>query len=180
MTSISRSCILLAAGCLATLGEGPAAAQSPDYQPTIRAMRNCAKIVEVESRAACYDRTIAAAPADAAEGASPAVKAESPSPKPPTTTQPGGFGSESLPSRSAEEERRPADFTITVNSARERVPGIYLLNLQDGSQWQMVDPAPPSYDPPRQGSTIVISRGALGSFYLNYQRQRPLRVKRIR
>jgi len=91
-----------------------------------------------------------------------------------------GFGGERLRSRDENRQEQSTTFSSAVTSAAEREPGIYLLTLADGSQWQLVEPAPRSYAPPRPGATIVLSRGALGGFFLEYDDQVPLRVRRVR
>ncbi|AKH42552.1 hypothetical protein FHS61_000322 [Altererythrobacter atlanticus] len=60
-----------------------------------------------------------------------------------------------------------------------RSPGIYLLTLEDGARWEFVEAVPFSYNPPGRGSTVEISRAALGSFMLRYAGQPGVRVKRI-
>ena len=63
----------------------------------------------------------------------------------------------------------------------ERVePGLYLLTLEDGSQWRFVEAVPPSYDPPRAGSHVALQRAALGSFRMNFASQRAVRIRRVR
>jgi hypothetical protein len=159
-----------------------ATAQPTDYEAIVRVMRQCARIAEIDARVACYDNAVSV---DAAVSplAEPVEQPGSRPAPPPAGSQPAAppqFGQESLRRPSGAESERPAELSARVTAAAEREPGIYLLTLSDGTQWALVEPAPRSYDPPRPGSAVIVSRGALGSFFLNYERRSPLRVRRVR
>jgi len=147
-------------------------------------MRDCAKIADIHSRVACYDRAVGV-DADRTSAAEPVTRpALAPTSAPASDANkpeaPPSFGSENLPRPSGADSGRTAELNARVSAATEREPGIFLLTLSDGSQWLLVEPAPRSYDPPGPGSPVIVSRGALGSFFLDYQRQSPLRVRRVR
>ena len=76
--------------------------------------------------------------------------------------------------------RRQVEPALPQTRSAEREPGIYVLTLEDGAQWQFVDAPSTSYDPPRPGSTIEISKASLGSYLMRYADQRGIRIRRIR
>ena len=176
-------------GCLAAASPLAAQPKADDYETIVRIMRECARIGDIEARVACYDNTIglerlmadrlgASSTATAQRPPVPAL----PPPATPATKAPSGFGSESVP-RSAYPAAREAEAgsaILTVSSARERTPGIYLLTMDDGAQWQFVDTVLSSYTPPARGSTVEIKRGALGSFMMSYRGQPTVRIRRVK
>ena len=192
------------------LAAAPAAAQETDYEAIVRIMRECAKIADLQDRAACYDNTvnaerlIAGSPAPEVQSFPETGPATDPSavaglddqrtPAAPRQSArvaarsatdadeaSSGFGAESLPpSRRAGETERAENVRLAVLDADRIEPGIYLLTLEDGSQWRFVDAVPWSYDAPREGSRIELSRAALGSFQMRFESQRPVRILRVR
>lgn len=124
-------------------------------------MRECRRIADSAARVACYDNI----PLGEEPRAAP---------------QPRDFGSNQLPRAAPARTAEPEDITATVASAAEREPGVYLLTLEDGTQWQFVDAAPRSYAPPRRGSTVEIMPASMGSYLLRFGEQRALRVRRVR
>ncbi len=164
----------------------PAHAQLGD-RTIVSIMRECRRIADDAARTACFDNIplgdVASPGASAAPPPAPvpapvaAPPAAAPSQASPTT----GLGAEQVrtappPSTAAAPDR----VTASVTSAEQREPGIYLLTLSDGAQWQFVDAVPISYAPPRAGSQVEIRSGALGSYQLRFNDQRPVRVRRIR
>ena len=176
---------IVAAGILLA---APAGAQDTDYEAIVRIMRECAKIADLEARATCYDNTVnterliagTSIPVQQRE-----AQPELPSQPPSTTTRTarataGGFGVESLPPAQRDDNRQhPDEVQLAVLDAGLVEPGIYLLSLEDGSRWRFVDAVPWSYDTPRKGSHIELSRGVLGSFQMHFGSQRPVRIMRV-
>lgn len=154
------------------------ASDQVDYEAIVKMMRECATITDVPARVSCYDNTI---DAERLIGGSAQAGSE-PAPGTPGTSaqRAGGFGADSLrqprPSSDAEDQQ----VTLVVTAAQRLQPGIYLLTLEDGSQWQFVDAVPLSYDNPRAGSQIELARASLGSFQMRYASQRPVRIRRLR
>lgn len=161
--------LALAATIAATAG--PAGAQADDR--SLRdMMRACAQVAEVSARAACYD----AIPIDEPAAPAPPVAAAPASPA-------AAFGSDQLPRTRAPEPARPAEIErieAKVVEAVERQPGIHLLTLEGGAQWQFVEGVSPTYSPPRRGSAVEIRSASLGSYLLRFQGQPAVRVRRVR
>lgn len=153
----------------------PAHAQGNDAI-LLNILRECAKIDDTAARVACYDRNIGR---DASTGPStaPAVGDAVPRSEP---RAPSGFASETVQPRNEPAPQRDERTSAQVAAIAERAPGLYVITLDDGAEWQFTSSAPFSYQPPRPGSTVDIRRGALGSFLLRYEGQPSVRVLRVR
>lgn len=152
---------------------------------TLNILRECARIADATARVACYDRNIGADIAQGGQAARAGGVAASPVPTPPAPSSPVAaqplpqFGANQLPASPRPESQRVDRIKATVSAATQRAPGIWLLTLADGTQWQLVDAAPGSFDPPRKGSEIEIAAASLGSYILRYRGQTGLRIRRV-
>ncbi len=145
-------------------------------------MRECRKIADEASRAACYDNIPLGQQSTAtSEVAPPAPTTPAPHPAEPSAPQTTtAFGSNQLPPSPQQSAQEAGSITATVATAVERERGIYLLTLEDGAQWLFVDGVPASYDPPGRGSDVVIYRASMGSYLLRYAGQRGIRIRRVK
>lgn len=170
---------LVTVSLLASLQAMPLRAQDEDYERIVIIMRACAEIEDVMARVTCYDNNIG--PRRQASGITPgSARTDSP-PAATANAAPAGFGAEMVRQPEAERRRgRQDNLAAEVSASREIEPGIYLLTLSDGAQWQFVDSAPLAYDPPRSGDRVELERGSLGSVFLEFADQRRLRVRRVR
>lgn len=66
----------------------------------------------------------------------------------------------------------------TVTSAQQFGYGSWRIALEDGSVWEQLDGERPVFDP-RKGSKVKINRGALGTFRMNIDEQRAIKVRRV-
>lgn len=171
---------LIAAALVTVVGAAvPAHAQSIDYEALVRAMRACSAILDVGARVSCYDGTLG--DHGSPSGHTPSVPVSPPLAEARGSSANAGFGAQDLRRpRTSAERVEPAELRIQVVSASQFQPGLYRLALQDGSAWEFVDAMPRAYDPPQKGASIVIRHGALGNFFLDYENQRSLRVRRVR
>lgn len=167
--------LLLTSAVAAMLWPCAASAQLSD-RAIVDIVRECRKIADIDARAACYDNIPVGRSSQPAQ--TPAL-APAPSVAP-RQSAPGGFGGNQLPQAREERDAEVSQITATVASVSESVPGQYLLTLEDGAQWRFVDAAPRSYDAPQRGSRVEISAAAMGSYLLQYQGQRGIRVRRVR
>lgn len=149
----------------------PAAAK-PDYKAVYEAMTQCSAIVDLTERAGCYDRTIAEAKAGKRNSNDETASANSP--------DPAGFGSETMDRQERPKRDEIDSVTRTVSRSRLVQPGIYLVDFDDGTQWQFVEGVPLYFSPPKKGAKVEIRRGALGSFVMKIPGRAPVRVKRMR
>jgi hypothetical protein len=153
--------VMLAPGAgYAQLGEGS----------LLRTLRECRVMADVSARTACYDSIPLDAPEQRTAAAAP----------PPDQQATTDFGSNQLSRPSAAKSTAPDRISARVARAIEREPGVYLLTLADGTEWQFVDSAPADYEPPRPGSTVEISSASMGSYLLRYAGQRSVRTRRVR
>jgi len=155
----------LAAVALA-LAPGMALAQA-DERSLAGMLRECRAVAEAGARMTCYEAIPLEAPEQRAAVPAAVPRADA------------GFGANQLP-RPAAQETGPERISAKVARSVEREPGIYLLTLADGTEWQFVDSAPASYDPPRAGATVEIIAASLGSYLVRYAGQRAVRARRVR
>jgi hypothetical protein len=66
----------------------------------------------------------------------------------------------------------------TITQVAHNAEGGWVLRLADGSSWTQVDDALLGLDP-RRGEKVIVSRGSLGSFYLQVGKQPGFKVRRI-
>jgi hypothetical protein len=163
----------------------PAEAQETD-------LGKCLVISDVNARVQCYDelarsqqsragsnksdRTGSSQPSSSAskESGRPAADAVR------TSTPRAEFGL----SEAEREKRLPSadrqldSITTTVRSAQLVGVGYWQYRMQDGSIWRMTE-SPRLFRPPEPGDAVQIRRGALGSYYLDADRQPGVRIKRV-
>lgn len=156
---------------------GSAAAQEEDYERIVTIMRACAQIDDVMARVSCYDNNIGA---QSPASAQPSASSEA-APVQNAPAAPQGFGAEMVPAqRQQVREKQTDEVEARVSNSRMIEPGIYLITLEDGAQWQFSDSAASTYYAPRAGDTVRLERGALGSVFLHFDNQEGLRVRRLR
>ena len=66
----------------------------------------------------------------------------------------------------------------TVAASGHNADGGWTVKLSDGSMWTQTDDAPVAL-PPQRGDKVVVSRGALGSYFLKLGKQPGFKVRRI-
>ncbi len=176
-----RAAILLAGAAALGAFAIPASAQVSD-DIVLEIMRQCARIDDATARLACYDNNIRAAGGNPRNSVPGEMVSPGGSSAPLSNSGPSGFGREDVrtPARFETPAGQMSEITARVRRVRERQPGIYLIELEDGAQWLFTDSVSRSYSPPRQGSEVEISRAALGSFLLRFDNQASVRVERIR
>lgn len=180
-----RASILIAGVAVAGLGwfATPASAQVDDAI-VLSIMRECAKIGDPTARLACYDNNIRSA------GGNPSsVPGQMPAPRggaaPVAADQPQGFGAENIQTpqervRTSRPSGEIDEINVRVASARERQPGVWLVELENGNQWLFNESVPNTYRAPRRGDTVKIERGALGSYLMRVNNQSVVQVRRVR
>lgn len=169
----------------------PTRAQAQDERVTLNILRECAKISDVMGRVACYDRNIGVDVAQPAQPPLPTgfganqVPPRGPAPAipplvAPAPADPRGFGANQLVQPEAPRATSLDAISARVAAARQLAPGVYVLTLEDGAQWQFVDAASPSFDPPGKGATVEFFAASMGSYLLRYRGQRGIRIRRIK
>lgn len=184
MSSIAQRASILSAGAAAlALSATPAFAQA-DRAAVVDILVECAKIDDPTARLACYDNNmsrVGATPRSTVPGQVRGVVGGS---APLETQGPQGFGYEDV--RAADPARfqpRPGqlqEIHPRVAAIVAREPGIYVVALDDGAQWQFAEGVSSQFRLPRRGDEIEIERGSLGSFLMRIDGQPPVPVRRIR
>ncbi|OJW72984.1 MAG: hypothetical protein BGO57_07240 [Sphingomonadales bacterium 63-6] len=177
--------LLASTGAAAACLSAPAFAQV-DPATTLNIMRECAKIDDPTARLACYDNNIRLG------GGSPRVPGAG------ERVQGGGavlgaagnggtqgFGAESVKNaerfKSSEDRGQgPDEIRAKILEVREREPGIYLVTLEGGAQWQFSDSVGRNFRAPRKGALVEIQRASLGSFLMVVDGQAGVRVRRVK
>jgi hypothetical protein len=161
-----RPTILLSCAAMLLLASASPAAGQSDDRGTLDGMRACARIDDAGQRTACYDGFLRPGTAAAAPGSGSTA----------TTAKVARRAGKPV----AQDRAEVGPTTATVAAAIERAPGIYLLTMADGRQWEFVSTMRATYDPPARGATVEIRPGALGSHLLSYNDQSVVRVVRVR
>jgi hypothetical protein len=176
------------AGLAPALLCGSQAAAQVDDGIVLNIMRECARIDDPTARLACYDNNIrsaggtprASVPGEmqAPRGGQGAVASSAPMP----TVGSAGFGSEDVrtPQRFESRPGELASLSSVVTQVTPREPGVYLVTLQDGAQWQFTESVDRNYRVPSRGDTVTIDRASLGSYLMRFDDQLGIRVRRVR
>lgn len=89
----------------------------------------------------------------------------------------------SLPSLNLfERSEKPVELeqiSGTVARAHRRAAGAWVIELDDGAVWEQVDALNPPREP-RAGSKVEVRKAAMGSFFMNIDGQRAIRVQRMK
>lgn len=168
------------------LAAAPASGQDPD-------LGRCLAIADVAVRIQCYD-AVAKARQGVARGPGEAQAEQLPVTPAPLQAEAGQAAISAPPavrpkaefglSDAQREKRLPSAeqqldaMTTTVLSAELVGPGYWQFKIQDGAIWRMAE-SPGLFRPPQPGDSVQIRRGALGSYYLDADRQPGVRVKRV-
>jgi len=175
---------LIAAGAaLAALAMGAAVAQTAasPLPAAVQKLLDCHAVAADGARLACYDDAVAAFGRLLSSGELVVVDHERVAK---VKRQAFGF---SLPSLSLfDRAERPGEkggelqqISGQVASAYQRGDGKWVVELEDGGVWEQTDdeklPAGA-----HKGSRADIRKAALGSFFMNLDGQRALRVRRVR
>jgi hypothetical protein len=150
-------------------------ATPPPRAPVVEAVVSCRAIVANDERLACFDKAVAAL--TAAETAGDVVTIDREQRR---AVRRQAFGL-ALPSLTifdrGEEPEEVNRLTVTGAEVSKTLYGRWILKLDDGAVWRQTD----DYEllkAPRKGSTAVISKGSLGSFYMKVDGQQAIKVHR--
>ena len=175
------SLLALAVLTLAPAAVPPAArAAGPaklDQAPAVQAVLECRKLTDAAQRLACFDA--AAARMDDAQAKGDLVTIDKVQRQ---TLRKEAFGF-SLPSLAIFDKGAPkeeaASLTLKVLSASRDAAGRWRFTLEGDQFWVQTDNESMTFDP-KAGSTVVIRKGALGSYHMNVDRQPSILVRRER
>jgi hypothetical protein len=167
---LAPALILLATN--AALAAPPPPAASPKV---VQSLLDCRKIQEDAARLACYDKATADVASATASGDLVSIDREQ---RKAARRQSFGFALPTLSFLDHGEKGEDADrITATAKSAYLNSLGQWVVVLEDGAVWRQTEVSDIGRQP-RAGSKVVISRGALGSFFMTIDGQGAGRAKR--
>jgi hypothetical protein len=159
------------------LGAAIAETAASPLPAAVQRLLDCRTQTADAARLACYDGAVAELGRLIASGEVVVVDHERVAK---VKRQAFGF---SLPSLSLfERPGKPAELQQIagqVTSAYQRGDGKWVVELDDGAVWEQTDNET-LFKEPHKGSKADIRKAALGSFFMNIDGQRALRVRRVR
>jgi hypothetical protein len=167
--------IMIAASFGASGDSSAAPAPSSAAAAPVQAVIACRSIAVDAQRLACFDKAVAAMGEAQTKGDLVTLDREQR-----RTVRRQAFGL-SLPAFNLFDRGEKAEdvdrLTGTIASAREDGFGKWTVRLQDGAVWVQTDDSALGR-PPHAGSTVVISKGVLGSFFMKIDGQQAVRARR--
>jgi hypothetical protein len=173
-----RNGLVLAAGALIAMGAGSAGVAAPapvGDSAILKPLLDCRALADPAARLACFDTAAGGLRQAQAQGDIVVVDKDQM-----RTARRQAFGL-TLPSL-AMFSRGVSDaeldtLTAVVQSAGHGPDGRWVIALEGGAVWRQIDDAPMARSP-KAGSRADIRKGALGSFFMNLDGQRAIRVHR--
>jgi hypothetical protein len=146
--------------------------------PLLQGLRDCQKLPGETERLTCYDKS-AAAMIKAADGGDLTVVDRESVNK--ARRSLFGFALPSLPflTGNSSKDFATAKLETKLTSFRSLGNGFYRFGIADaGALWETTEAS--NLRDPNAGEKIVISRGAIGSYFAKIGNQREVRVRRLR
>jgi hypothetical protein len=141
----------------------------------MQGLLDCRKVTDDAARLACFDKAAAAVDAAASSGDLVSIDREQ---RKAARRQAFGFTLPTLGFLEHGEKGEGADrITATVAEAHEDGNGRWVVRLEDGAVWVQSE-AQMLGRTPRKGSTAVITKGVMGSFFMTVDGQGLGRAKR--
>ncbi|HEX8234124.1 MAG TPA: hypothetical protein VF559_12365 [Caulobacteraceae bacterium] len=173
-----RRPFLLAAGAALALALPSLAADPPAKRAGVfQKMLDCRAVTDSAERLACYDQ--AAAQFEQAETQGQVVVVDRAQMRE-VRRQVFGFN---VPSMSlftrGEKEEEVNNLSTTVTAARQDPYGKWVITIEGGAVWKQTEVVE-LVRRPKPGSKVEIRSGALGSFFMNVDGQRAVKVERVK
>jgi hypothetical protein len=167
----------LTVGALAAAIIGGGARPAPPIAnpAVIQGLLKCRALTDSAERLSCFDKAAATIESATANGDLVAIDREQ---RRAARRQAFGFA---LPSLSflerGDKPEETSRITAVVTSANINSNGQWVVQLEDGAVWRQTEGGELGR-PPRKGSKVVISRGALGGFFMTIDGQGAGKAKR--
>ena len=162
-------CTLVPGAVLAA--PAPAPAQAPAVQTVI----DCRKLDDSAARLACYDRAVDAMARAESSGDLVTIDRQQ---RGALRTQAFGFNLPALSLLGGDKSGGEDDrITATAESVSRDASGRWIVRLQGGAVWVQTDDAV-LFPEPHAGSRVVIRKGALGSFFMDFDGRPGVRAAR--
>jgi hypothetical protein len=172
--------LLVAGGLVAALTAPFAPALAKQAEATVevvRALLACRSVTADAERLACYDRAVGAL--DQAQKSGQVVVVDREQIK---EAKKDAFGF-NLPSfgklfdRNGEKSEQTSEIELVVDHAAQNATGRWVIVMANGQVWRQID-SEELYNPPHKGSNVRIKRGMMGSYAMNVDGQRSIKVHR--
>ena len=151
------------------------AAAPPARAPVVEAVVACRAIVSGDERLACFDKAVAAFTAAETTGDVVTIDREQ---RRAVRRQAFGLALPSLTifdrGDKPEEVNR---LTVSIAEVSKTLYGKWIVKLDDGAVWRQTDDDE-LLKAPHKGSSAVISKGSLGSFFMKIDGQQAIKVHR--
>ena len=171
----AAAAILIAASLTSELGAAPRSKPKPGTPAAVQQLLNCRSITDSAQRLACYDRQAGViGQAIATRELVVIDKGQANQAK----RSLFGFSVPNFGGLFGGSEDDIKQIESTIAGVTSNADGGVTLKLADGSVWTQVDDAPMGL-PPRRGEKVVVKRGIMGSFYLQFGKQPGFKAKRI-
>ena len=175
MTTNQRAAAILMAVFAASGPAHAGRAAAPARAPAVQAVIDCQSVVDGVQRLACFDKTVAGMSQAEAKGDLVTIDREQ---RRAVRRQAFGLTLPTLAMFDRGEKGDEADrITAKIASAARTAGGKWVVTLDDGAVWRQIDDSD-IYRTPHAGSTAVIRKAALGSFFMNVDGQQAIRVHR--
>ncbi|MGZ8362260.1 MAG: hypothetical protein ACXW3D_00240 [Caulobacteraceae bacterium] len=152
-------------------------ASPPDRAPLLKQVLDCKALGDPAERLACYDAAVSRL--DAAEAAGEVVVVDRAQSR---AMRREAFGF-SLPSlnlfKRGEKEEDIERLETTVVRASLNPLGRWIIEVDGGAVWRQTESGE-LLKSPKKGMAVVIKKGTLGSFFMNVDGQRAIKVERTR
>lgn len=170
--------VSLAIGLSFALAAGASIAKAADGPPSLAdSMAACGQIANIQKRVACYDALNRSANPSTGQGRVEARRRNF-GITVPHLANPFASPGEAKQARAAAHREEAVDQIQARLDHTSRTPlGNLILTTTEGAVW-MLDDNSASVDP-RQGSEILIRRGALGGLFCDLDHWRAIRCKRL-
>lgn len=150
-------------------------AKDPVRAPQLERLVACKALADSTERLACYDREVASI--DQAEQRDELVVVEKEQLRKARRTL-FGLSLPRIDLLAGSDKGEAIDQIDGKIAAARHGPGGWRVTLEDGSIWQQVDDKPMFRDP-KPGDAVIVSRGALGSYFMRVNKIPAIKVRRI-
>jgi hypothetical protein len=152
------------------------AAAPPPSAASVKAVTDCRALTDPTARLACFDKTVAAMAQAESTGDLMTIDREQ---RRAVRKQAFGLTLPTLEIFNRGEKPEEANrITATAAQAHRDQNGRWVIVLDDGAIWLQTDDYELNRDP-KAGSTIVISKGMAGSFFMKVDGQQAVRARRV-
>jgi hypothetical protein len=163
------ACVALASGAAAAKGEKAVRAAQ------VQTVLDCRTIADATKRLACFDGAVAAMAEAETKGDLVTIDREQ---RREVRRQAFGLSLPALTLFDHGEKGEDADkITTTVTDASKNGAGKWVIQLEGGAVWRQIDDTD-LYKTPHRGSTAIVRRAALGSFFMKVDGDSAFRVHR--